>query len=633
MFSNTKYFEYINDVDDAKLFIFDDQNITDQLIASQLSGQIEGYGKQIDTVVIINCPNIQCRLQHPLKSLSINCCGLTKICCLPVELVHLDLGDNKLDDASNLGSLFNLKRLILRSNKINRLDCLKSLVKLEHLDVSFNNLVYVDFITYLPLLTDFQITGNCICNLFCVVEHPKCSNCIMNQTQRDPTLDDVWQYLGQCTKQQLNSEFDSVQIQVIQRNEMLSAQEIAKNAGDESWITINNLSEQDYDKIKQCLNYNYDFFQNLTQKILIIHDSSKSNDILSKIAPHIRNLKVQVEPIRSLQITSKKEHLDLSCYNKFNIQDLLVHWCDDISLLGITSVKYLNIKCCGLKSLEGIQNLNELQQLQIYFCELESVEQLGSLKQQLIKVLFRDNKLISTKGLQILKNHTVLELQGNLLSSLEGMEQLTNLTNLDLSRNQLKSVGQLKNLTNLINLNLNDNFLENVTELGNLENLVDLNLRNNILQNLDGLEKLTNLQIIDLFNNQISSLKGMRNLQNLTTVNLINNKLRSVDGLKNLPKLQILLLQSNQLQTLKGLDNFPNLMQLELQDNQLVNTEGLKQLPKLTVLYLSTNKLTSINGLENLLSLESLHLRGNLIKDFTAISHKKYKYIGYQDQQ
>ncbi|CAL5985419.1 Conserved_hypothetical protein [Hexamita inflata] len=128
------------------------------------------------------------------------------------NLTHLDLqGNQNLVDVTSLGKLINLQKLILRDNCICKLDCLKSLLKLVHLDVQNNRLLYIGFIQSLPQLSELFIEGNCICNLSCMVDHPNCKNYI--SLQRNPTREDVLNYLGQCSYL-LDTELISIYEQV-----------------------------------------------------------------------------------------------------------------------------------------------------------------------------------------------------------------------------------------------------------------------------------------------------------------------------------------------------------------------------------------------------------------------------------
>ncbi|CAL6110259.1 Conserved_hypothetical protein [Hexamita inflata] len=164
------------------------------------------------------------------------------------NLTYLDLRCNQnLVDVTTLGKLINLQKLILRDNCICKLDCLKPLLKLVHLDVQNNKLLYIGFIQSLPLLSELFIEGNCICNLSSVVDHPNCQNYI--SLQRNPTQEDVLNYLGQCSQEQFDTELTSVLEHVKQRNSMPQYQYFTKmikkyenEIESKVWINIFNVS-------------------------------------------------------------------------------------------------------------------------------------------------------------------------------------------------------------------------------------------------------------------------------------------------------------------------------------------------------------------------------------------------------
>ncbi|CAL6031429.1 Leucine-rich_repeat domain superfamily [Hexamita inflata] len=112
----------------SKLVIQNDLRAIELSFISVLSDLIN---QQIESVSVNNCPNIQCNVQHPIQQLTITNSQFKNLGNLTTTtLVYLDLGFNSLEDVSAIGSLTNLKKLILRDNGIHKLDFLKSLVKL-----------------------------------------------------------------------------------------------------------------------------------------------------------------------------------------------------------------------------------------------------------------------------------------------------------------------------------------------------------------------------------------------------------------------------------------------------------------------------------------------------------------------
>ncbi|CAL6005344.1 leucine-rich_repeat protein [Hexamita inflata] len=376
--------KYKSNVTGSKLVIENDANIIDLAFISFVSDLVN---QLIDSVSVDNCPSVLCNIDYPVLFLAITNSKLKNISNLTAtSIVHLDLGFNSLEEVSTISLLTNLQKLVLRDNLLSKLDCLKPLSKLVHLDVRNNKLLYVNFIKYIVSLSELLIDGNCICNLNCVVEHPKCNNCL--SIQRDPTLDDVWNYLGQCTKQQADTEMQAVQEQVKQRDATpqykyaVKLQNYENDVKIRTKITVFNVPLIESNQIWETLYYIENCeVEKFGRNLRIECDQEKRQTAQNKIKEINSKLKLEVEEFRCLKIEKDQEIKNLSFVNAFNIHKLCLESCKNVKFLEVANVKVLQVKNCGLKNLEEIQNWNQLLELNLDNNQLTNVTELENLTQ------------------------------------------------------------------------------------------------------------------------------------------------------------------------------------------------------------------------------------------------------------
>ncbi|CAL5997795.1 leucine-rich_repeat protein [Hexamita inflata] len=428
--------KYKSNVTGSKLVIQNDANTIDLAFINYMSDLIN---QQIDSVSVDNCPSVLCNIDHQIQFLAITNSKLKSINNLTAtSIVHLDLGFNNLEDVTAIESFTNLQKLILRDNQISRLDRLKPLSKLIHLDVQNNKILYLNFIRCIPLLTELLINGNCICNLNWVVEHPKCNKCV--SIQRDPTLDEVQKYLGQCTQQQLDRELQAVREQIKHRDVMsqykyaVKLQNYEKQVKTRTRITVFNVSliesNQIYNLPDQIENCEVEEFG---RNLRIECDSEKRQTVQNKIKEINSKLKLEVEEFRYLKIEKDQGIKNLSFVNAFNVHKLVIENCYCVKFQGVANVKVLQINKCQFWNLEGIQKWNQLLELNLDDNKLENVTELENLTQ--------------------LKS---LSLNFNEIQNVNSLKGLVNLKELDLRFNKIKNFSPIQNHTNFKNYSIGD---------------------------------------------------------------------------------------------------------------------------------------------------------------------------------
>ncbi|EGF3617471.1 LPXTG cell wall anchor domain-containing protein [Listeria monocytogenes] len=174
----------------------------------------------------------------------------------------------------------------------------------------------------------------------------------------------------------------------------------------------------------------------------------------------------------------------------------------------------INVPEEGIKDLEGIQYLNNLSSLYVYFNEITDISVIS--------------KLYNLK-------HVYLD--ENQINDISALSNLTNLTELSLGKTQISDISVLSNLTNLTALSLSDNQLNNLDALSSLQNLKLLNLVETQTSDISVLSGLTNLEDLYLGFNQISDISTLSGLKNLENLHLEHNQIRDISPLSSLTKL------------------------------------------------------------------------------------------------
>ncbi|EAE1812382.1 LPXTG cell wall anchor domain-containing protein [Listeria monocytogenes] len=174
----------------------------------------------------------------------------------------------------------------------------------------------------------------------------------------------------------------------------------------------------------------------------------------------------------------------------------------------------INVPEEGIKDLEGIQYLNNLSSLYVYFNEITDISVIS--------------KLYNLK-------HVYLD--ENQINDISALSNLTNLTELSLGSTQISDISALSNLTNLTALSVSDNQLNNLDALSGLQNLKLLNLKKTQTSDISALSGLTNLDNLYLGYNQISDISTLSGLKNLENLYLEHNQIRDISPLSSLTKL------------------------------------------------------------------------------------------------
>ncbi|CAL5973453.1 leucine-rich_repeat domain-containing protein [Hexamita inflata] len=544
-------------------------------------------------LTIKNCQNVRFDYVCNVTTLHVTNSGLTKLDGIQKmkQLTDLNLGDNKLTDASLLADL----------------------VKLENLDVSNNRLIEVDFVVQLNQLRKLSLKDNLIYHWNAVKQHKNYNDWIVSQNK--PTENDILNRFG---AELLKEEILILQKQFIEPNAIVEQKKLANYENKiqlKTWITVINVSENESNQILEIYKYQCDTFG---RNVRIECDQKDLETVLNQIKNINATFKVEVEEFRLLKLNDDNELLeDPSFVNGFNIQKLVLWECKNVKLHGVANVKALHANLCGLQSIEGIQNWNHLSELYLICNKLESITQLENLTQLKVLSLFYNN-IQNVEPLRGLVNLKTLSLSTNQIQNVEPLKDLVNLRDLDLSSNPSLNLDSLRGFVNLTTLKLSSNRIQNVEPLKDLVNLRDLDLSSNPSLNLDSLRGFVNLTTLKLSSNRLVNLEPLRGLVNLTHLDLgssslynSKNQIQNVEPLRGLVNLKSLSLSTNQIQNVEPLRGLVNLKTLSLDSNLIQNVEPLRGLVNLKSLSLSTNQIQNVEPLRGLLNLRDLDLSSN----------------------
>ncbi|WP_257676338.1 Ig-like domain-containing protein [Clostridium felsineum] len=178
----------------------------------------------------------------------------------------------------------------------------------------------------------------------------------------------------------------------------------------------------------------------------------------------------------------------------------------------VLQIQSIDLSGRGLRSLNGIENLTNLQALYL-----------------------SNNYIIDVSPLKSLTNLNTLVLDDNSISDLSPLKSLTNLSSLSMPQNNFSDIDALKNLTNLKHLDFSYNKVIDLNPLKNLNNLTYLLASYNNINDLSALKNLTKLEIIGLTSNSVNNVTALNSLSNLNVLYISNNPINhnDLEALKN----------------------------------------------------------------------------------------------------
>lgn len=208
---------------------------------------------------------------------------------------------------------------------------------------------------------------------------------------------------------------------------------------------------------------------------------------------------------------------------------------DEIKKSDVDLIQVLDATGYDIETLEGIEELPELRELNLEDNQIKSLSPLQNLT-KLQRLSLRNNQITDLKkvGFEdiLYLNIEELNLHHNVVRDDEGNDT------------RLSDISLIGRMITLQKLDLRDNHIEDLFPLGNLRNLEDLDLRENRVKDIDVLQALTNLEELNLRDNSIESLEALRFLFHLNDLNIHSNKeIKSLEPLSGLVNLETLIME------------------------------------------------------------------------------------------
>lgn len=174
------------------------------------------------------------------------------------------------------------------------------------------------------------------------------------------------------------------------------------------------------------------------------------------------------------------------------------------SIKHLTKLKYINLGCNVISSIDELEQLKKLQKLNLNLNKLSN--------SYTLKKIGRLNKL------------TELYIHENELSNSDilFLENLTNLEVLGLEWNRISKINVLKHLKNLRVLYLSSNHIVDISSLTNLKKLSILYLGHNQIKDISPLQSLINIKRLGLNSNKkINDITPIQNSKEIEQINLV----------------------------------------------------------------------------------------------------------------
>ena len=261
---------------------------------------------------------------------------------------------------------------------------------------------------------------------------------------------------------------------------------------------------------------------------------------------------------------------------------------DSLSDKELQEITVLKCPAKDIASVEGMENLVNLVELDLNDNRVEDIRQLSGLK-GLIKLELEHNRIVDISPVADLRQLRELFLTGNQIKEIGSLAKLSLLEFLLLGGNQIVDLGQLVGLTNITNLYIFNNRITDIKALKGLKRLEYLDGSGNSIDDVSVLSELSGLARLHLNGNSIVDIEGLAGLKSLKTLFLSNNMINNINPLANLAGLRIVDLSANNVDDISALRNLNNLKRLTLDNNLVSNISSLEDLPNLAHVSLLNN--------------------------------------------
>ncbi|CAL5984335.1 Conserved_hypothetical protein [Hexamita inflata] len=611
-------------VKDSQLEINSDSSLTSFGFVDQF---------KLNSLKNTNCLNLTLeRAPNFLKHLTINHCELQSTDGIEnaALLTSLNLSNNQLSDLKYLDKLTLLQNLDISSNILCDITNISKLASLEQLNLQNNKLIICKPLQALKLLQSLQIGGNMLQDLIHVKNLVKFSWDMISE-QNQPIISDYRNY----------------------------------------YINVNNI-ECSEAQINTFIN---DLTENIATSQQITHDAL----MIKQYQPQAQNNNLIIENDQKLLSFNFTDHINvnkltiLNCYNldlkrsPQNVTVLTINSCNLSSLNGIQNMKQLTELNLSMNQLQNISEIQYLVNLRILDIGQNNIEQINAISKlnQLVELDISQNLIDDVSAVAQLKLIKILDISYNKIDNIDELQCLNQLVRLNASKNNIASINCLKNMINLVYLNISFNKIISLEICKELPKLQDLRLESNLIQNFEPVAQLQNANKYwitnqltptdeDYMRSYNCTLPAVKNFISQNINEPSQNKLmlfnKYKDSVTNDNKLQINnekglntiqftdILKVTDLEAINcktiTFDDYPKLLlRLKLNNCILKSDEtqqyitNIYQLSQLTDIDLSSNRILDIAELAALTKLKSVNLQNNIINRVNALKDLNLTYL------
>ena len=484
-----------------------------------------------------------------------------------VNLDHLVIYDNRVEDLTPLKNLTKLVILDIGDNPVSDSSIIKNLKKLANLDVSYTEFEDFTFLKELPSLQTVYLYGN------------------LQIEDHAPSLEAL-EYL-QSKGVEVNYDFD----------ENVNM-EIYTDFVNESKIGISwdywTEEEEDYSYPDQYVlsvdgvekefsgETNSEIFTGLkpdTEYSFKVK-AYQEGKLIGKAALTVSTASLPTGEI--IHFPDKK--LEKAMKERLGL-DRDIQESDMLSLVSI------DLSSAGITNLSGLEKAVNLEDLSLWDNNIKDLSPLGGL-----------THLMS------------LDLDGNPITDLKPLTGLSNLFALFLSNTGIKDFSSLNNLSGLMYLTLSNNGIGSIPDLSGLKSLEILELSSNNITSLKGLEGLSNLMMLTIESNPVSDFSALSKMK-LLFLDASYTDMQNLKWAADLTQLEGLAVAGNNLSDISPLKNLKNLSMLMANDNQISDIGVLLELERLEYVTLFNNEgLDLSDGSEAMKVIEQLLAKGVFVE-------------------
>lgn len=183
----------------------------------------------------------------------------------------------------------------------------------------------------------------------------------------------------------------------------------------------------------------------------------------------------------------------------------------ELSLEALKAIRYLDASGLKIKSLDGLQQCENLRELDISENEIRDLQPLTGL-----------SKLITLRAV------------GNRVSDLSPLRQLTQLRELIVDRNAVKSLEPLTDCVALNRISAAENEIQDLAPISKMTQLHALLLADNQIEDLAPVAQLPKISLLDVRRNRVSRIEPLLQCDRLQWTFLQGNRVSNIESLSEL---------------------------------------------------------------------------------------------------